>query len=99
MLISMPHGTSTIFGAFQAILALLANGTNSRPRRLNYRVMKSSPANSFALNLPGTLLQRNNSSHPPQVGGSKQRAIKGFILVPVRGTSGLDLASRRHRNK
>ena len=24
MLISMPHGTSTIFGAFQAILALLA---------------------------------------------------------------------------
>jgi hypothetical protein len=26
MLISMPHGTSTIFGAFQAISALLANG-------------------------------------------------------------------------
>jgi hypothetical protein len=25
MLISMPHGTSTIFGVFQAILALLAN--------------------------------------------------------------------------
>src|SRR5215472_11513640 len=29
MLISMPHGTSTIFGAFQAILALLASGINS----------------------------------------------------------------------
>jgi hypothetical protein len=29
MLISMPTGTSTIFGVFQAILALLANGTNS----------------------------------------------------------------------
>jgi hypothetical protein len=31
MLISMPTGTSTIFGAFQAILALLANGTNFPP--------------------------------------------------------------------
>jgi hypothetical protein len=29
MLISMPTGTSTIFGAFQAILALLAVRTNS----------------------------------------------------------------------
>jgi hypothetical protein len=31
MLISMPTGTSTIFGVFQAILALLVNRTNSRP--------------------------------------------------------------------
>jgi hypothetical protein len=31
MLISMPTGTSTIFGAFQAIFALLANWTNFRP--------------------------------------------------------------------
>jgi hypothetical protein len=29
MLISMPHGTSTIFGDFQAILALLARGSIS----------------------------------------------------------------------
>jgi hypothetical protein len=29
MLISMPTGTSTIFGVFQAILALLAHRTNS----------------------------------------------------------------------
>jgi hypothetical protein len=29
ILISMPTGTSTIFGVFQAILALLANGTHS----------------------------------------------------------------------
>jgi hypothetical protein len=29
MLISMPHGTSTIFGAFQAILALLDTGRSS----------------------------------------------------------------------
>jgi hypothetical protein len=31
MLISMPTGTSTIFGVFQAILALLVNRTNARP--------------------------------------------------------------------
>jgi hypothetical protein len=31
MLISMPHGTSTIFGAFQAILALLLKGIDYRP--------------------------------------------------------------------
>jgi hypothetical protein len=35
MLISMPHGTSTIFGVFQAILALLANGTKLTPSSLN----------------------------------------------------------------
>jgi hypothetical protein len=29
MLISMPTGTSTIFGAFQAIVTLLQNGTTS----------------------------------------------------------------------
>jgi hypothetical protein len=29
MLISMPHGTSTIFGAFQAIMALLVQGSIS----------------------------------------------------------------------
>jgi hypothetical protein len=29
MLISMPTGTSTIFGAFQAILALLVTGRTS----------------------------------------------------------------------
>jgi hypothetical protein len=32
MLISMPTGTSTIFGVFQAILALLRNRTNSALR-------------------------------------------------------------------
>jgi hypothetical protein len=29
MLISMPHGTSTIFGAFQAIFGSLQTGRNS----------------------------------------------------------------------
>jgi hypothetical protein len=36
MLISMPHGTSTIFGAFQAILALLGyrGRTSALPDKL-----------------------------------------------------------------
>jgi hypothetical protein len=33
MLISMPTGTSTIFGVFQAILALLAKPDEIHPRR------------------------------------------------------------------
>jgi hypothetical protein len=33
MLISMPTGTSTIFGVFQAILALLVKSDELRPRR------------------------------------------------------------------
>jgi hypothetical protein len=49
MLISMPHGTSTIFGAFQAILALLANWDELPPSPLNYPLMKSSPAKSLAV--------------------------------------------------
>jgi hypothetical protein len=47
MLISMPQGTSTIFGAFQAILALLCKGDELRPRHQIYSLMKSSPVNSF----------------------------------------------------
>jgi hypothetical protein len=35
MLISMPTGTSTIFGAFQAILALLLDQGEYHPREIN----------------------------------------------------------------
>ena len=35
MLISMPTGTSTIFGAFQAILALLVRPGEFRPRGIS----------------------------------------------------------------
>jgi hypothetical protein len=58
MLISMPTGTSTIFGAFQAIMALLleTGQTCSKldelaPHRLNYRARKSSPVKSLAKGL------------------------------------------------
>jgi hypothetical protein len=57
MLISMPHGTSTIFGVFQAILALLANWDERPPSVVNYREMKSSPAKSSDLKPPHALLQ------------------------------------------
>jgi hypothetical protein len=99
MLISMPHGTSTIFGAFQAILPLPCKRTNSRPHRLNYRVTKSSPAKSFVLKLPRVLLQRSKAAHAVRVGRSKQRAIKGFIPVPRREQVGSPLALRCHQNK
>jgi hypothetical protein len=66
MLISMPHGTSTIFGAFQAILALLCKGDELPPSPLNYSVMKSSPVNSFVMKPARALLQ---CSRPPDRGG------------------------------
>jgi hypothetical protein len=50
MLISMPTGTSTIFGAFQAILASPCKPDELPPWLLNYRLPKSSPAKSLALN-------------------------------------------------
>jgi hypothetical protein len=46
MLISMPQGTSTIFGAFQAILALHFAKPDVSALRLNYCVAKSSPVKS-----------------------------------------------------
>jgi len=42
MLISMPQGTSTIFGDFQAIWLSLQAGTFSALVLLNYRARKSS---------------------------------------------------------
>src|ERR1700759_5352391 len=48
MLISMPTGTSTIFGVFQAISALLLKRDERRPREINYCRTKSSPAKSFS---------------------------------------------------
>jgi hypothetical protein len=47
MLISMPTGTSTIFGAFQAIPALLREGTFV-VLGLSYCGSESSPAKYFA---------------------------------------------------
>jgi hypothetical protein len=51
MLISMPTGTSTIFGAFQAIMALLLELDELAPCPLNYSARKSSPVKSLATGL------------------------------------------------
>jgi hypothetical protein len=84
MLISMPHGTSTIFGAFQAILVSLQTGRTLRPRWLNYREMKSSPVNSFALKLPRALLRRNKASHAPWGGPPKAKGDQGLYSRSLR---------------
>jgi hypothetical protein len=57
MLISMPTGTSTIFGVFQAILALLETGGRTASCRINYRGMKSSPVKSLAVTAPAFMLR------------------------------------------
>jgi hypothetical protein len=48
MLISMPHGTSTIFGVFQAIWLSLRNRDELAPSSVNYSAMKVSPAKSLS---------------------------------------------------
>jgi hypothetical protein len=49
MLISMPTGTSTILGVFQAILGSLLVG-RLPPSLSSYPALKSSPAKSFVIN-------------------------------------------------
>jgi hypothetical protein len=96
MLISMPHGTSTIFGAFQAILALLANGTKLTPSPLNYRVMKSSPAKSFVVKPWVFVAPQNNRG--AKVG--KPKADQGVQWpVPAPEHARNAVAKRKHRIK
>jgi hypothetical protein len=85
MLISMPTGTSTILGVFQAILALLVNGTKS-PSRLNYCGKKSSPVKSFVISRNAYVaVQKGFTASCDSL--SNQSCIKGFRIAryPVRG--------------
>ena len=50
MLISMPTGTSTIFGVFQAILALLVETGRTPPSQYKLARTKSSPVKSLVAN-------------------------------------------------
>jgi hypothetical protein len=54
MLISMPTGTSTIFGAFQAIVLSSCHGT-FLSSGLNYRAKKSSPTEYFCFERSGSI--------------------------------------------
>jgi hypothetical protein len=78
MLISMPTGTSTIFGAFQAILALLLNPDELRPPVKVARAEKF--ASEFFYNKSGVfMLHRNRNSR--LCAGDRQNnvGINGFI--------------------
>src|SRR5690348_10554225 len=88
MLISMPQGTSTIFGAFQAILALLCKGDELPPSPTNYSLTKTSPVNSFgkssrACGLRVPCCGATGHFAAVGVGGANQRTIKGFFSVPT----------------
>jgi hypothetical protein len=97
MLISMPHGTSTIFGAFQAIFRLSLQTGRFRPRLLNYPLMKSSPAKSFVMKLAPALLRRSMVTND-SAGRSNRKRIKGFFPARVRRPANAG-AGRRHQIK
>ena len=76
MLISMPHGTSTIFGAFQAILALLA-----KPDELSALLLKLACDEKFAskifycrTSVVFAALQTEDA-----LGSPNRKGIKGFV--------------------
>ena len=80
MLISMPHGTSTIFGVFQAILALLA-----KPGELSTLTVKLACDAKFASEIfclicpPGPLVAVQKPMLAIVVPGpAKWKPIKGF---------------------
>jgi hypothetical protein len=75
MLISMPHGTSTIFGAFQAILALLETG---RTCALTVKLPcdEKFASEIFFHETHTRLLQRNSCG---RVGILKLKQINGFF--------------------
>jgi hypothetical protein len=54
MLISMPTGTSTIFGAFQAIVLSFGSRRDVLSSELNYRAGKSSPIEYFCFEGSGS---------------------------------------------
>src|SRR5262249_20754781 len=79
MLISMPQGTSTIFGAFQAILALHCNGDVLPPSTIKYSVLISSPVNSFRMKLARVLLQCTRVPNVGLAGGTKAKPEQWFF--------------------
>jgi hypothetical protein len=96
MLISMPQGTSTIFGAFQAILALLCKGDVLPPSRINYSVTKSSPVNSSGKSSRVCPVAVQQVLWPLWVGRPNQRGIKGFFSQPAGNWVGRALSTAGH---
>jgi hypothetical protein len=96
MLISMPHGTSTIFGVFQAILALLANwATSALP-------LKLSSDENFASEFFGRQRPQRFVRCKINLGGntSNRSRIKGFALpFRDRNAGPAAVANRKYRIK
>jgi len=78
MLISMPHGTSTIFGAFQAILALLANGTNFYALPHKLPPDEKFASEFFRLETSAYFVAMQQCSHLPAGGPIKAKGDQGF---------------------
>jgi hypothetical protein len=74
MLISMPHGTSTIFGAFQAILALLETGRTLRPP-IKLPCDENFASEIFHHETPACFVAMQNDA--PREAANRKR-IKGF---------------------
>jgi hypothetical protein len=77
MLISMPHGTSTIFGAFQAIMALLVQGSISALATKLSRDGKIA-SEIFCNEACGVAASQQQSADKKWQGRSKPRGINGF---------------------
>jgi hypothetical protein len=91
MLISMPHGTSTIFGVFQAILALLANGTNFRPRKFKLPRDEKFASEFFRLEASTCFAATQQCVPTPVDGPIKAKGDQGVHSRSLRGTSGMAL--------
>ena len=75
MLISMPTGTSTIFGDFQAILALLANGEDVHPPSIKPQREKKFASEIFS---SGPLCGLLRCKKPVTAQRTKPGGINGF---------------------
>jgi hypothetical protein len=85
MLISMPHGTSTIFGAFQAILALLANGTNFTPSLVKLPRDEKFASEFFRLETSACFVATQQSFPCAMGGPPKAKGDQGLYSRSLRG--------------
>jgi hypothetical protein len=91
MLISMPHGTSTIFGAFQAILALL--GFNGRTSALPVKVARDEKfATKFFVFETLACLAAPQQNVPQVPGWEDQSKSRSRVSFPIPLGNGMGTA-------
>jgi hypothetical protein len=94
MLISMPTGTSTIFGVFQAILALLLKSDDIALRNKIMRIEKFASEIFFHKRGPYYAAAQKEFTYLCDL-VSKQRGINGFIITLIPPNPGLGWARAR----